>query len=338
MFFLEPFEGKTSFPPPVWLMRQAGRYLPEYREIRKNSSSFLELVLNSDQATEITLQPIRRFNLDAAIFFSDILIVPFALGQELHFYEGKGPVLSSLNFQKPLGGLNLKRAQESLEPVLKTLSKTRKLLPEEKALIGFAGSPWTVLAYMLEGETSRDFLKAKEFALQEPKKFGELLELVTEATLDFLKNQIRSGATALQLFESWAAVVPSQFYKDWIEKPTSYLVKEIKKTFPDVPLIGFPKGLGMNILSYIKETKIDGISLDFSYPLLEATKLPCVIQGNLDPMILRIGGRVLEKGVEEIMKILKGKPFIFNLGHGVLKETPVSHVLELVNLIRNFKS
>ncbi len=331
--FIEPFKGVSLSAPPLWLMRQAGRTLPEYHTIRRHFESFLDLVLNPEAAAEITLQPIKRFGFDAAIFFADILVIPFALGQHVEFVDEKGPVLGPLNFKAPHFDLSFNI--EKIASLFETLSRVRKNLSPHKALIGFAGSPWTVAAYMIEGQTSKTFSRAKRFAFSNPYKFQELLDLVTESTFVYLTKQVEAGATALQLFESWGGCVPSTHMDVWVFQPTLSLVKRLKNHFPKVPIIGFPRGLGSYVLTYVQKTGVDGVSLDAGYSLETAKDLPCVLQGNLDPHILVAGGSCLERSVKKIKETLREKPFIFNLGHGLLPETPLRHIEELVCLVKD---
>lgn len=332
---LDVLQGQVVRPAPLWMMRQAGRTLPAYRKIRENFPSFFDLVFHAEAAAEVTQLPIHEFPLlDAAILFSDILVVPYALGQKVTFVEGEGPSLAPLELEKMSFSFESEPFQACLAPVFETVSRVRKTLPSSKTLIGFAGSPWTVAAYMIEGQGTRDFLKAKNFAFSSPVLFQKLLNWITDATIFYLKGQIRAGAQAIQLFDSWTGVVPAQQYQEWIEYPTKRLIKEIKKEFPYIPFIGFPRGLGALVPTYTIGTGVDAVSLDSSYPLEKARDLPCVIQGNLDPVALLVGGKALRHGVENIYYFLKGLPFIFNLGHGVLPSTPLTHIREFIHLVK----
>lgn len=317
-------------------MRQAGRYLPEYQRVRKKFASFLEFCLHPEAVCEVTLQPIHRFGFDAAILFSDILLLPSLLGQSVTFKEKEGPLLQPLAFDQRNLGLSSEKLEDGIQPVLQALKFIRASLPPTTALIGFAGAPWTVAAYMLEGKTSKDFSKAKDFAFQHPDLFYPFLDLLVENTIVFLDQQIQAGAELIQIFESWASVVPAPFFREWVMVPTQKIISFLKKKHPHVPLIAFPKGVGVWGHVYTLETEIDGLSLDFSFPLEKALSFPVVIQGNLDPAVLLAGGSVLEKSTRFILEIMKNKPFIFNLGHGILPETPIDHVTQLLHDVRSF--
>ena len=325
--------------PPVWMMRQAGRYLPEYRALREEKGSFLDLVYDSDAAAEITLQPLKRFpQLDAAILFADILLVPFALGQNLTFVAGEGPRLTP-----PLTGSALEQLKPfpaRLDPIYETVAKVREQLDAGKTLIGFAGSPWTVATYMVAGQASRQQSEARQLAYENPQRFGELIERVEEVTIDYLSKQIDAGAEAVQLFDSWAgSLAPAQF-EQWVIAPTARISAALKASHPDVPVIGFPKGAGGKLAAYARETEVDAIGLDETVdPLWAARELPenMPLQGNLDPLALLAGGEALKKAVRRILDAFKGRPHIFNLGHGILQETPIAHVEELLREVKGDK-
>ncbi len=333
---LRALRGETLVPPPIWLMRQAGRYLPEYREVRKRTGNFLELCYTPELAVEVTLQPIRRYGFDAAIIFSDILVVPDALGQGVAFHEGKGPVLEAL--QNAGDVKKLVWQEGKLDPVYDALRSVRRDLPEETALIGFAGAPWTLAAYMIEGGGSKDFAKATHWASAAPESFAELIRLLTESIAHHLIRQIEAGAEALQIFDSWAGKIPASQFERICLEPTRAIVEAVHKKFPDVPILGFPRGVGLSRYeSYAEKSGVDGISIDASIsPKLAAAKLqPHVcVQGNLDPKALIAGGAAMGAGVAEILQGLGGGPFVFNLGHGVDLKTPPDHVAELVALVR----
>jgi uroporphyrinogen decarboxylase len=332
---LSVLNGGISDIIPVWLMRQAGRYLPEYRVLRAEKGGFLALVNDSEAAAEITLQPVRRFGFDGAILFSDILIVPHALGQDLRFEEGEGPRLSPPLVDAALAALE--RAPARLEPIYRTVEKVKTRLPAETTLLGFAGSPWTVATYMVAGHGSRDQAEARRFAYADPTAFSEIIDAIAAMTVDYLSGQIRAGAEAVQLFDSWSgSLSPDQFAR-WVIAPTARIVAALKGRHPDTPIIGFPKGAGAKLVDYARETGVDALGLDETIdPAWAARELPesLPLQGNLDPLALLAGGAALEKAVGRILSSLQGRPHIFNLGHGIIKETPIAHVEQLLALVR----
>ena len=327
-------DGKTDINP-VWLMRQAGRYLPEYRALRAEKGGFLALVNDSDAAAEVTLQPIRRFGFDGAILFSDILIVPHALGQELSFGAGEGPRLAPPLIDAALAGLA--RVPARLEPIYRTVEKVKSLLPSETTFLGFAGSPWTVATYMVAGQGSRDQSETRGYAYADPAAFAAIVDAIADMTIDYLVGQAEAGVEAVQLFDSWAgSLAPAQF-EQWVIAPTARIVAGVKARRPDLPVIGFPKGAGARLGAYARETGVDAVGLDETIdPAWAARELPqdMPTQGNLDPLALLAGGEALEKGVARILSVFAGRPHIFNLGHGIIKETPISHVERLLELVR----
>lgn len=333
---LAVLKGEKLAVPPVWLMRQAGRYLPEYRELRKRAENFVSFCLTPDMATEVTLQPVRRFDLDAAILFADILLVPHALGQDVRFVEGEGPKLAPVRGLKEMDRLSLKNLQEILSPVAETVRRVRQALPDEKTLIGFCGSPFTVACYMVEGEGGGEFTEARLLALQDPAAFQRLMDLLVEASVDYLSMQIEAGADAVQLFDSWAGILPEREFVQWVIAPTVQLVRKLKERHPQTPIIGFPRGGGAYLEAYVKATGVDGLGCDTTLPVSRMAALSemTAVQGNLDPLSLVTGGEVLRKDVEAILAALSGGRFIFNLGHGVIPRTPPEHVAKLVSLIR----
>ena len=327
-------------PPPVWLMRQAGRYLPEYRDIRGKVGGFLELCYTPELAVEVTLQPIRRYGFDAAILFSDILVVPDALGQQVRFEEGEGPKLDPVRDMKTLARLSDEGMHDHLAPVYETVQRLAQALPEEVALIGFAGAPWTVATYMVEGGSSRDFAATRRWSLVDPEGFGKLIDVVTAATADYLCRQVEAGAEAIQLFDSWAGVLPDDAFERWVIEPNARIVSAVKARFPDIPVIGFPRGAGVLYERFIEQTGVDAVSLDTTVPLswaAERLQPKATVQGNLDPQVLLAGGAALDHRTREIMTTLGHGPFIFNLGHGIIKETPPEHVSRLLQVIRGSK-
>ncbi|HJR21192.1 MAG TPA: uroporphyrinogen decarboxylase [Dongiaceae bacterium] len=339
---IRALKGETLKSPPIWLMRQAGRYLPEYRGTRAAAGSFLELCYNPVLATEVTLQPIRRFGFDAAILFSDILVVADALGQKVSFEEGRGPVLEALTDGKDMAQLGLAKFHQHLGSVYETVSRLRAALPAETALIGFAGAPWTVASYMIEGGSSRDFAKAKSWMYGRVADFAALIALLVEATSQYLIQQVEAGAEVLQLFDSWAGALSHSDMRLFSLAPLRQIVANVHQVHPEVPIILFPRGVGAGYLDFAIEKYADpksaeGLALDPSVPLEWARDrlqpLAC-LQGNLDPQLLVAGGRSMSAAVGRIRNRLRDGPFIFNLGHGIVPETPPEHVAELVKLVR----
>ena len=337
--FLETLQGRIQTVPPVWLMRQAGRYLPEYRALRQEAGSFQAMIRNPDLAMEVTLQPLRRFNFDAAILFSDILVIPAALGQTVIFEDGRGPVLGPL---RAFDALDAGKLHEHLNPVYETLGLLKTALPaegfERTALIGFAGAPWTVACYMVEGAGSKEFAATRSLAYRDPETFARLIELLTTTTAAYLCRQIEAGAEAVQIFDSWAGLLPDAQFRAWVIEPTKKLVATIRASYPDIPVIGFPRGADAMYAVYARETGITALGLDERVALSEAAQFGLPVQGNLDPFALRAGGAILDTETDRIMSQLRGVPFVFNLGHGVNKDTPPEHVEQLVNRIREKRS
>lgn len=330
-------DGQPSTPPPMWLMRQAGRYLPEYREVRSRVPSFLDLCLTPELAAEVTLQPLRRFPLDAGIVFSDILIVPYALGQNVQFVEGEGPKLEPVNDGAAIAKLNETGASGRLAPVYETVERVVAELPETVPLIGFCGAPWTVATYMVEGSGSKDQAGARALAYREPETFQRLIDLLVETSARYLIGQVMAGARALQIFDSWAGSLPEDGFARWCIAPTRAIVTRVKAEAPHVPIIGFPRGAGPLAERYVQETGVDAIGCDTSLPVAWIrdrlqSRLP--VQGNLDPVLLMAGGPALETRVKMILETLGQGPFIFNLGHGILPETPIENVERLVSLVK----
>jgi uroporphyrinogen decarboxylase len=333
---LRALRGEALTPPPWWLMRQAGRYLPEYRAIRAKARDFVELCLSPALAAELTLQPVRRYGMDAAILFSDIPLLPHALGQGLTYREGEGPVLEPIEDHTGIARLDLRRVIPRLEPVFEAVRRVAAALGPETTLIGFAGSPWTVVTYMVEGGASRDFRRVKSWAYRDIEGFGALIELLVEGTVDFLAAQMAAGAEVVQLFDSWAGILPEPAFGRWVIEPTRRIVAALKHRFPDHPIIGFPRGAGLLYERYITETGVDGVGLDAMVPAGYArSRLQqlATVQGNLDPVLLIAGGAALESAVKELCRTLGGGPFVFNLGHGVLPETPPENVEALACLL-----
>ena len=334
---LKPLQKLPCDVPPIWLMRQAGRYLPEYRELRATAGSFLELCYSPKFATEVTLQPIRRFGFDASILFSDILVVPHALGQHLEFVEGEGPRLDPIKSESDLLKLNPEGVSEKFNLVYEAVSSIRAALPTETALIGFCGAPWTVATYMIGGRGSVDQATTRQFAYQHPETFDKLINLLVDISVQYLLGQVKAGVNILQIFDSWAGNLPDDEFQKWSIDPTTRIVREIKSQHPNIPIIGFPRGAGPGYKNFMQTTKVDGVSCDTSLPLSyirdELAPLGAV-QGNLDPLLLVSGGDALNRRVDEIIETMAGKPFIFNLGHGIVPQTPIENVTQLVNRIR----
>ncbi len=335
---LRALKGETSTRPPFWLMRQAGRYLPEYRALREQQGGFLDLCYAPEHAAEATLQPIRRFGMDAAILFSDILLVPQAMGQKLWFEPGEGPALTPIRTREAGALLRVEGLVQRLEPVYRAAALVAAALPGETALIGFAGAPWTVATYMVEGRSSRDFLRVKEWVAADAGGFDGLIEKLVEATSLHLGAQIDAGAEVVQLFDTWAGIVPLDKFDRLVVTPTRRIVEAVRQRHPDTPIIGFPRNIGPLYERYFAETGITALSIDANVPLeLAARVLQRIgpIQGNLDPTILVAGGNALDEAVKTILAALSNGPFVFNLGHGVLPETPLEHVARLTALIRS---
>ena len=332
---LRVLRGQRLDPPPVWLMRQAGRYLPEYRALRADKGGFLDLVYDSDAAAEVTLQPIRRFGFDGAILFSDILIVPHAMGQDLTFVAGEGPRLSPQLLDGALDGL--RAVPERFEPVYGTVARVKAALPPQTTFLGFAGSPWTVATYMVAGQGSRDQAEARRLAYRDPPAFGALIDRIVAHTVDYLCGQIEAGVDAVQLFDSWAgSLSPAQFER-WVIAPTVRIVDAVRARHPGVPIIGFPKGAGGKLPAYARETGVDAIGVDETVdPHWAHASLPpgMPVQGNLDPLALITGGAVLDSAIDAILAAFAERPHIFNLGHGILPDAPIAHVEHLLRRLR----
>ena len=325
--------------PPVWLMRQAGRYLPEYRALRAEAGSFLSLCYTPALAVEISLQPIRRFGMDAAILFSDILVVADALGCAVSFQEGAGPRLTPVRDADALARLDAAGLTDRLAPVYEAVRCLRRALPAETALIGFAGAPWTVAAYMVEGEGAKEFLVARTLARRSPAVFARLIDLLTEATISHLRAQIEAGADIVQLFDSWAGVLPEAEFRRWCQEPAARIVGALKSAHPEVPVIAFPRGAGLQLQSFAAAVPVDGLGLDTTVPLpaLRHALPGLCLQGNLDPVALLSGGGAMLDEADRIVRVLARGPFIFNLGHGVLPDTDPEAVATLVRHLRSIR-
>ncbi len=333
--------GEPVWPPPVWLMRQAGRYLPEYRAIRATVPDFIALCTTPALATEVTLQPIRRYNLDAAILFSDILILPWALGQGLAFKEGEGPVLPPIRDEAGFRQLDAARVAEKTAPVMEAVRQIRAGLRDEgfgdTALIGFAGAPFTVACYMVEGAGSRDFAATRTLSYQNPALFGRIIDLLVETTITYLSAQAEAGAETLMLFDSWAGVLAPEPFRRYVIEPTRRIVSALRERHPYVPVIGFPRMAGLSVEAYARETGVNAVGLDTAMDLTRAAPLlpkTVAAQGNLDPLALVAGGAAMETATHAILDAMRGRPFIFNLGHGIVPQTPPEHVAALIAMVR----
>ena len=326
------FDNKKNIP--FWFMRQAGRYLPEYHQIFNKGSNFLDVCYNSQYAFEITMQPVHRFDMSAAIMFSDILLLPHALGCEVKFIKNVGPLIKPVTTE--LDFINYQELEKKLEPIFELLRNIRANLSKEKDLIGFAGSPWTILAYLIEGGSSKTFAKVKEFAYRNEEKFAFYINKITEATIFYLNKQIENGANVIQLFDSWAGILSAEEFYKWVIRPTKNIVSKLK----GAKIIGFPKGAGCLYLDYVKQTGVDAVSVDYTVPLewIRDNLQPLtIVQGNLDPFLLAYNKDKALEQAEKILSTLGKKHFVFNLGHGIIKETPVKHVEALVERVKCWK-
>jgi uroporphyrinogen decarboxylase len=332
---LAALKGVRQSAPPIWLMRQAGRYLPEYRALRAEKGGFLALATDPVAAAEVTMQPIRRFGFDGAILFSDILMVPWALGQDLTFGPGEGPRLAPPLIDAQLEALA--RVPERLEPVYATVARVAAMLPAETSFLGFAGSPWTVATYMVAGQGSRDQSETRAFAYRDPAGFGAIIDAIVATTIDYLARQIESGVEAVQLFDSWAGSLSPDQFERWVIAPNAAIVAGLRARCPDACIIGFPKGIGGKLPAYARETGVDAIGLDETVdPGWADAVLPqgMAVQGNLDPLALLAGGDALEAGIDRVLAAFPDRPHVFNLGHGIGQHTPIAHVERLIARVR----
>ena len=323
--------------PPVWMMRQAGRYLPEYRAVRAKAGGFLDLCFNPELAAEVTLQPVRRFGFDAAILFSDILVIPLALGRKLWFAEGEGPRLEPLSDAKALMSLRDKAEDTILAPIYETVRRVKGELPVPTTLIGFCGAPWTVATYMVAGQGTTDQAPAKRLAEREPQAFQHLIDCLVEATVGYLARQLEAGADVVQIFDTWAGSLPASDFERWCVQPTKRLVAKLRELRPGAKVIGFPRGAGKNIPRFVDETGVDAVSLESGIDRAFARdeiqrRVP--VQGNVDPLALLEGGAVLDREVDTVLEAFGAGPLIFNLGHGILPQTPIAHVEQMLKRVR----
>ncbi len=333
---LATLRGDRQDVPPIWLMRQAGRYLPEYRELRAQKGGFLDLATDSEAACEVTLQPIRRFGMDGAILFSDILMVPWALGQRLWFEEGEGPRLAPRLVDTALEALQ--GAPERLEPVYETVRRVVAQLPSRTTMLGFAGSPWTVATYMVAGQGSRDQGETRRLAYRDPAAFEAIIKAIEAVTVEYLSRQIAAGAEAVQLFDSWSGSLAPAEFERWVIAPTARIASALAERHPDTPVIGFPKGAGAKLAAYARETGVGAVGVDETVdPVWANAALPegLPVQGNLDPLALIAGGDVMASAARNVLAAFAERPHIFNLGHGILPDTPIAHVEQLLGIVRN---
>lgn len=332
---LDTLKGALHDIPPVWLMRQAGRYLPEYRELRAEKGGFLELVYDSEAAAEVTVQPIRRFGFDGAILFSDILIVPHAMGQGLAFMAGEGPRLSPTLLEADIAEFTPDHAR--FDPVYETVRRTRAQIGGDVTMLGFAGSPWTVATYMIAGEGSKDQGPARLMAYRDPERMQAICDAISDVSITYLRGQIDAGAEAVQLFDSWAGSLAPDEFERWVIAPNAKITAAIKHSHPGTPVIGFPKGAGAKLPAYARETGVDAVGLDETLdPAWANEVLPegMPVQGNLDPLLVEAGGAALPERIRHILDALAGRPHVFNLGHGIGQFTPIEHVEALLRAVR----
>ncbi len=332
-------DGERLVPPPIWLMRQAGRYLPEYKAIRAAKGSFLGLCFDPQAAATVTLQPIDRFDMDAAILFSDILVVPHALGRMVTFAEGEGPRLDPIE-PDGIDRMDRSRFDATIAPVIETVREVRSKLAAGKTLIGFCGAPWTVATYMIAGRGTPDQAPARRFLLQHPAAFARLVDALVDASADYLVAQLQAGADVVQIFDTWAGVLGEDDFDAWCIKPIAEIVRRVRVAVPGARIIGFPKGAGLRLNRFIAGTAVDGVSIDWTVPLAfarDSLQTMVTVQGNLDPMILAAGNPRLDEAIDAILAALGGGRFIFNLGHGILPDTPIEHVERLVSRVRSWR-
>ena len=333
---LDVLSGERQAVPPVWLMRQAGRYLAEYRAVREKAGGFLDLCFNPELAAEVTLQPVRRFGFDAAILFSDILVMPLALGRKVEFLAGEGPKLEPMTDASALAGLRDRADPDVLAPVYETVRRVKAQLDDKTALIGFCGAPWTVATYMVAGEGTSDQAPARLFAYRDPENFKRIIDRLVQGSIEYLIGQLKAGADCVQIFDTWAGILPPEQFDRWCMEPTEKIVAGVRAQVPGAKIIGFPRGAGAMALPYVEITGVDAIRLDWAFPRSLAHDIlqPRVpVQGNLDPLALLAGGDALDREVDDVLT-LADRPLIFNLGHGILPATPIEHVERMLKRVR----
>ncbi len=334
---LEVLDRKGIWPPPIWLMRQAGRYLPEYRALREKAGGFLDLVLTPDFAAEVTVQPIRRFGFDAAILFSDILVVPHALGQGLRFAAGEGPQLDPIADAAAVAALPRDVDQNVLAPIYETVRLVKSKLEAGTTLLGFCGAPWTVASYMVAGHGTPDQAPARLFAARDPQAFGALIDVLVDASAAYLVRQLQAGADAVQIFDTWAGVLSPEDFMRWCVEPSQRIVAKVRSEKPGAKIIGFPRGIGTSLRHYVDQVPVDAVGLDWTVDRSIARDWisgRVAVQGNLDPLVLLAGGETLDRAVDGVLAGFTGMPLIFNLGHGILPQTPIPHVERMIARVR----
>ena len=339
--FLEVLSGRKQAVPPIWMMRQAGRYLPEYRELRAKAGSFLDLCFTPEYAAEVTLQPIRRFNFDAAIIFSDILVIPHALGRSVRFEAGEGPRLDPLDTPEKIATLASRADFGKLEPVYEALRRVRRELDDKTALIGFCGAPWTVATYMVAGQGTPDQAPARMMAYRHPDAFAKIVDALVESSIPYLVGQLKAGADVLQIFDTWAGVLPPREFARWSIEPTRRIVEGVRQQIPGAKIIGFPRGAGAQLPGYVAATGVDGVSIDWAAEpslIRERVQSRVAVQGNLDPLALIAGGATLDRAIDDVLENYASGRLIFNLGHGILPETPIAHVEQMIQRVRAHKA
>jgi len=338
--FLDVLNGHRQNVPPLWMMRQAGRYLPEYREVRAQAGGFLDLCFNPDFAAEVTLQPIRRFNFDAAIIFSDILVIPYALGRSVRFEVGEGPRLDPLDTPEQVATLQPQADFGKLEPVFEALRRVRAQLDPTIALIGFCGAPWTVATYMVAGRGTPDQGPARMMAYRHPEAFAKIIDTIVENSITYLLGQLKAGADVLQIFDTWAGVLPPREFQRWSVEPTKRIVDGVRAKVPNAKIIGFPRGAGALLPGYVDATGVDAVSIDWAAEpafIRERVQSRVAVQGNLDPLVLIAGGDALDRAIDDVLSNYASGRFIFNLGHGITPETPIAHVEQMVKRVRDYR-
>jgi uroporphyrinogen decarboxylase len=339
--FIDVLSGNRQSVPPLWMMRQAGRYLPEYRELRARAGSFLDLCFTPDYAAEVTLQPIRRFNFDAAIIFSDILVIPYALGRSVRFEAGEGPRLDPLATPEQIATLAARADFDKLEPVYEALRRVRRELAPHIALIGFCGAPWTVATYMVAGQGTPDQAPARMLAYRHPDAFAKIIDVLVESSIEYLVGQLKAGADCLQIFDTWAGVLPPREFARWSIEPAKRIVAGVRKQVPDAKIIGFPRGAGGMLPAYVEQTGVDAVSIDWAAEpsmIRERVQARVAVQGNLDPLALIAGGAALDRAIDDVLENFGKGRLIFNLGHGIQPETPIAHVEQMVKRVRAYKA
>ena len=335
--FIDVLSGQRQAIPPMWMMRQAGRYLPEYREVRAKAGGFLDLCFNPELAAEVTLQPIRRFGFDAAIIFSDILVIPYALGRSVRFEVGEGPRLEPLDDPTKVGTLAARADFGKLAPVCEALKIVRGALDPKTALIGFCGAPWTVATYMVAGQGTPDQAPARMMAYRHPDAFAKIIDVLVDNSIEYLLAQLAAGADALQIFDTWAGVLPPAEFARWSVEPTRRIVEGVRAKVPDAKIIGFPRGAGAQLPGYVEATGVNAVSIDWTAEpafIRERVQSKVAVQGNLDPLVLITGGAALDRAVDNTLANFAAGRFIFNLGHGIQPETPIAHVEQMLKRVR----